>query len=44
MACPDTFLSSCGEKHPDPNSGWDFAPDKPGCTTSCWGGETDPNF
>ena len=28
-ACPDSFLSSHGDKHPDPKSGWDPEPDKP---------------
>ena len=43
MACPDSLLS-CGENHPNPKSGQDLDPDKPGYTTSCRGDETDPKF
>ena len=42
MACPENFLSSLREKHPDPKSGQDLGPDKLGCITSCQGGETYP--
>ena len=28
MACPGSFLSSCGEKHPDPKSCREIDPDK----------------
>ena len=38
MACSDSFLFSHGEKR------WDLDPDKPGCTTSCQGSETNPYF
>ena len=31
-------------KHPDPKAGRPLDPDKPGCITSCWGGETDPDY
>ena len=44
MACSGSFPSSRGEKHPDPKSGQDLDPDKPGCTMSCRGNEIDPNF
>ena len=37
-------MLSHGEEHPNPKSGWDLAPDKSGCTISCWGGVTNPNF
>ena len=40
MSCPSTFPSSCGENHPDPKSGRDLDPDKPGCTMSCREDET----
>ena len=39
-----SFLSSHGEKHLNPKSGWEVDPDKPGSTMSCLGGETDPTF
>ena len=35
MACPGSFPSSGGEKHPDPKSSWEVDLVKPGCTTSC---------
>ena len=44
ITCPGNFPSSHGEKHPNPKSGQEVVPDKPGCIASCWGGETDPNF
>ena len=40
MACPGSFPSS----HGDPKLCWEVDPDKPGCTTSCLGGETDKKF
>ena len=43
-ACPCSFPSSCEEKNPKPKSGWDFNPDKPRCSMSCEGDETNPNF
>ena len=43
-ASPGSFLSCCGENHPDPKLGLDLDPDKPGCTMSCEGDETDPPF
>ena len=39
-ACPVSFPPSSG----DPKSGWDLDPNKLGCTKSCGGDETDPNF
>ena len=44
MACLGSFPSGHGEKHPNPNSGQELDPDKPGCTTSCQGDETDSKF
>ena len=44
MTCPGSFLSSCGEKHLDPKSGWDLDPDKLGCTMSCRGDINQPKF
>ena len=44
MACPGSFPSSHVEKHSNPKSGQVLDPDKLGCTTSCWGDETDPNI
>ena len=44
MACPDSFPSSYGEKHPDLKSDREIDPDKPGCITSCRGGEIDPYY
>ena len=44
MDCHDKFPSGHGEKHPDPKSGRDLDQDKPGYTTSCWGGETSPDY
>ena len=39
LACPGSFPCCCGENHNhDPD------PDKPGCTMSCKGNETDPTF
>ena len=35
MACPDSFPSGLGEKHPGPKSGWDLDQDKPESTMSC---------
>ena len=32
MASLGRFLSSHGKKHPDPKSGCEVNPDKPGCT------------
>ena len=43
-ACPGSFPSSHGEKHPNPKLGWDLDLDKLGCTTSCWGDKTDQIF
>ena len=43
-ACAGSFPSSHGEKHPDPKSSQEVDPDKPGCTTSCLRGKTDPYF
>ena len=38
-------VSSChGENHPDPKSCQEVDPEKPGCTTSCQGDETDPTY
>ena len=44
MACPYSFLSSRGEKHLDPKSVWDLAPDKLVCAMSCQRDVTDLNF
>ena len=44
MTCPGSFPSCCGENHPDPKSDWDLDPNKPRCSTSCRGDETDPTF
>ena len=44
MVCQCRFPSRRGEKHPNSKSGWEIDPGKPGCTTSCWAGETDPKF
>ena len=35
MACPGSFLSSHGEKHPDPKSGLKVDKDKSEYITSC---------
>ena len=39
MACPGSFHLVMLK-----NSSQVIDPDKLGCTTSCWGDETDPNF
>ena len=44
MACPGSFQSNNGEKHPDLKSGCEVDLDKLGCSMSCQGGETDPYF
>ena len=44
MACPGSFPSSLGEKHPNPTTGREVDLDMLGCMTSCRKGETDPNF
>ena len=44
MACPGSFLSGHGQNHPNPKSGQDLDSDKPRCTMSCRGDETDPKF
>ena len=44
MACHSSFLFCRGENHPNPKSGWNIDPDKPGCTMSCQGDLTDPIF
>ena len=44
MACPGRVPSSWGENYPNPKSGWDLDPDKPGCNMSCWGDENEPTF
>ena len=44
MACSGSFLSSHGEKHPEPKSGRDLDPDKPRCATACRKDETDQIF
>ena len=44
MACHGSFPSCHVEQHPDPKSGQEVDPDKPGCITSCQGEETDPTF
>ena len=38
MPCHVSFQSCRGEKHPDPKSVQDLAPDEVGCTMSCSGG------
>ena len=43
MACNGSFPSSRGEKHPDPKSGRDLDPDKPGCTITA-GEMNQPKF
>ena len=43
-ACPGSFQSSHGRKYPDPKSNWPLHPDKPGCITSCRGGDTNRDF
>ena len=43
-ACPHIFMSSYGEKLANLKSGHDLDADKPGCTMSCQGGETNRIF
>ena len=43
-ACPHTFMFGCGEKHPDSKSCRELYQDKPRCTTSCRGDETNHAF
>ena len=44
MACCGSFPSCHEENNPDPKSGRDLDPDKPGCTTFCRRDVTDPTF
>ena len=43
-ACPGLSPSYRGENHSDPKLAWEVDLDKPGCTMSCRGSETDPIF
>ena len=42
--CCGSFLSFQRKNHPDSKSSCDLDPDKPVCSTSCQGDETDPTF